>query len=167
MKPTVTSAKPSLDLNGHSHPTSADLVSRNKTFSDAVICGMGTAVPKYRVNHLASADFADKMSCSTPGQSRKVAALYRRTGIAHRGSVLLDQNQEAEIVNDFYPPLSSPDDRGPSTENRSQRYAVEAPALAVEASAKAIHAAGLRPADITHLVTVTCTGFAHRASTLN
>ncbi|QDT03231.1 Alpha-pyrone synthesis polyketide synthase-like Pks18 [Rubripirellula lacrimiformis] len=125
----------------------------------AVIRGMGTSVPKYRADHLASASFADKMSCNNSSQSRKVAALYRRTGIEHRGSVLLDQNAHSEIVNDFYPPLSSPEDRGPTTQLRSDRYALEAPALALGASRAAIRNSGITVDSITHLVTVSCTGF--------
>lgn len=160
MKPIVTSAETVIDAR-HRRGTLADHDA--ETFQRrpmATIRGMGTAVPRYRINHVVSAGFADKMSCSTPGQSKKVAALYRRTGIEHRGSVLLDENPELEIVNDFYPPLSSPSDRGPCTQSRSDRYAAEAPALAIEASAEAIRSACLHPADITHLVTVTCTGFA-------
>lgn len=165
MNPTATSA----DTAGDEHDRGAGVARRGMQAKlatagfpkgmAALIRGMGTAVPKYKINHLVGAEFADKMSCSTPGQSKRVAALYRRTGIEHRGSVLLDENPELEIVNDFYPPLSSPDDRGPSTQSRSDRFAAEAPSLAVRASADAIETAGLRAADITHLVTVTCTGF--------
>lgn len=159
MKPIVTPAEMVNDAR-HRRGTLADEdAATYLPRPAATIRGMGTAVPKYRVNHVVSAGFADKMSCTTPGQSKKVAALYRRTGIEHRGSVLLDENPELEIVNDFYPPLSSPGDRGPCTQSRSDRYAVEAPALAVAASAEAIRSAGLQAADITHLVTVTCTGF--------
>ncbi len=134
---------------------------------DTTIFGMGTAIPKFRAGHAASALFAGKMSCNTPAQARKVAALYRRAGITHRGSVLLSENSDSDVVNDFYPPLSSPDDRGPTTQLRSDRYALEAPQLAVEASLRALEASGTSAREITHLVTVTCTGFSAQGSISN
>ncbi len=125
----------------------------------ASLLGMGTAVPKYSVGQKVGALFAEQMSCTTPEQARKVHALYRRTGIEFRGSVLLNENPLSEIVNDFYPPLSSPEDRGPGTAERGFRYGCEAPVLAVEASRNAIRHSGIASKSITHLVTVSCTGF--------
>ena len=120
---------------------------------------VGTAVPQFGVGHQVSAKFAEQMSCSTDQESRKVAALYRRTGIEHRGSVLLDENPEAEIFSGFYPPATSPTDRGPGTKCRSDRYASEAPLLAIASSKDALQQSGITAAEITHLVTVSCTGF--------
>lgn len=120
---------------------------------------VGVAVPPFCVGNEASAKFAEQMSCSTERESRKVAALYRRTGIEHRGSVLFDENPEAEIVNSFYPPATSPTDRGPGTKSRSDRYAVEAPLLAIASAKDALSKSGLSAGEITHLVTVSCTGF--------
>ncbi len=120
---------------------------------------VGVAVPQFRVGHQVSAKFAEQMSCSTDQESRKVAALYRRTGIEHRGSVLLDENPEAEIVNSFYPPATSPTDRGPGTKSRSDRYASEAPLLAIASAKDALLKSGVTAGEITHLVTVSCTGF--------
>ena len=135
--------------------------------SDAVMrrtCGpemlaVGVAVPQFGFGHQVSSKFAERMSCSTDQQSRKVAALYRRTGIENRGSVLLDGNPEAEIINSFYPPATSPTDRGPGTKSRSDRYASEAPLLAIASSKNALQQSGIAADEITHLVTVSCTGF--------
>ena len=123
------------------------------------IVGLATSTPPFRVENEVSAKFAQAWSCSDAKESRKVAALYRRTGIEHRGSVLLDSNPEAQIVNEFYPPATSPADRGPGTGSRSRRYAEEAPRLAVEASTAALLRSPIDHDEITHLVTVTCTGF--------
>ncbi|MDA8746443.1 type III polyketide synthase [Rubripirellula amarantea] len=125
----------------------------------ATMLGIGTAVPVHRVASNVSAKLAKELSCSTVIQSRKVAALYRRTGIEHRGSVLLDCNPAEEIINDFYPPATSPEDRGPGTKQRSDRYADEAPRLAIESSKKALADAKMDASEITHLVTISCTGF--------
>ncbi len=59
----------------------------------------------------------------------------------------------------FYLPRNTPDDRGPTTAARMQRYAVEAPLLALTAARRALAAANTSPDAITHLITVSCTGF--------
>ena len=46
-----------------------------------------------------------------------------------------------------------------STGLRNALYAREAPALAVAAARQALDAAGVRPDEVTHVVTVSCTGF--------
>jgi prepilin-type processing-associated H-X9-DG protein len=51
-------------------------------------------------------------------------------------------------------------DRGPTTAQRMERYNREALPLAIEASRGAVDEAGIAPSEITHLVTVSCTGFA-------
>jgi predicted naringenin-chalcone synthase len=50
-------------------------------------------------------------------------------------------------------------DRGPTTAQRMERYHKEALPLAIESSQKALAESGITPDEITHLVTVSCTGF--------
>jgi predicted naringenin-chalcone synthase len=57
------------------------------------------------------------------------------------------------------PYLPGPDPLGPPTEVRMKMYADHAPPLATEAAAKALADSGLSAAEVTHLVTVSCTGF--------
>ncbi len=123
------------------------------------ITGIGTAVPHYQANSKASATFATKISCVTSGESRKLQALYRRTGINQRGSVLLKEHAVSDIASDFYAPAANTQDRGPSTKVRNDRYGYEAPALAKRAASGALQTSGLMSEEITHLVTVSCTGF--------
>ena len=125
----------------------------------ATMLGLGTAVPQHCVNRSASANFATRTSCISPQESRKVQALYRRTGIEQRGSVLLNESAEHEVINDFYPPAETTQDRGPGTKSRNDRYRIEAPKLANQAASRALAASGLAPEEITHLITVSCTGF--------
>jgi predicted naringenin-chalcone synthase len=66
-------------------------------------------------------------------------------GTNHSGSVFL--------------PKYTPTDRGPTTAQRMQHYSELAPPLAIGASQRALEGSGLTPGDITHLVTVSCTGF--------
>ncbi|MDA7874576.1 type III polyketide synthase [Rhodopirellula sp.] len=123
------------------------------------LTGIGTAVPRYRANRQASASFATKISRASPVESRKIQALYRRTGIEHRGSVLLEESADSDIKNSFYTPAADIDDRGPGTKLRNDRYRSEAPALANKAARTALNASGLQSDQITHLITVSCTGF--------
>ena len=126
---------------------------------DVSILGVGTSVPKFRVNCQTGARFAQRTSFVDASQSRKVQTLYRRSGIENRGSVLLEADPASELVNDFYPPALSADDRGPSTGSRNDRYAAEAPLLAEQASAAALRQSCVAADQITHLITVSCTGF--------
>ncbi|MBT8397650.1 MAG: type III polyketide synthase, partial [Gemmatimonadetes bacterium] len=51
------------------------------------------------------------------------------------------------------------DDQGPSTEMRMERFEADAPVLAMTAGRAALDDAGVGGEEITHLVTVSCTGF--------
>jgi predicted naringenin-chalcone synthase len=123
------------------------------------ILGVGTSIPPFRVDCSTSARFAEVTSGIDSKRAKQVMALYRRSGIASRGSVLLDCDLKENVVNDFYPPAISPQDRGPTTACRNDRYATEAPGLAVEAAQSALDASDVVASQITHLVTVSCTGF--------
>src|SRR5207253_10412123 len=50
-------------------------------------------------------------------------------------------------------------DPGPTSEQRMKHYVEKAGPLAVRAARLALAESGLAPADFTHLVTVSCTGF--------
>jgi predicted naringenin-chalcone synthase len=60
----------------------------------------------------------------------------------------------------FFPAMRDVHDRGPSTAERMARYEREAPGLAAEAARAALADGGWEPRDITHIVSVSCTGFA-------
>jgi predicted naringenin-chalcone synthase len=59
----------------------------------------------------------------------------------------------------FYAQPTGPDDRGPTTAQRMSQYALHAPALAHTAGSRALEDAAIAPADVTHLITASCTGF--------
>src|SRR5262249_30865476 len=84
--------------------------------------------------------------------------IYTHSGVHRRHSVVLQDNcQEPPYPQSFYPTESC--GRGPSTGRRMQEYADCAPPLAVAASEKALAEAGLSPDEVTHVVSVSCTGF--------
>ncbi len=126
----------------------------------AMICGFGGAVPAGSISVQEAANFAIRTSAMPAEMNRKVKALYRKTGISQRGSVLIDRRLSAEDgFQSFYPIAKNPNDRGPSTSDRLARFQTEAPKLASQAASQALAACGFPRASFTHLITVTCTGF--------
>ena len=116
-----------------------------------VILGLGTALPDSSITQERAAELTSQYSNHDAEQSRRLAILYRRTGISRRHIVLLDR---ADL------PTASAGQCGPSTRWRMRRYDEQVRPLAREAASRAIAAAGIGPEEITHLVTVSCTGFA-------
>jgi predicted naringenin-chalcone synthase len=115
------------------------------------ILGLGTALPESSVTQARAAELTSRYSGHDAEQARRLAVLYRRTGIARRHIVLLDR---ADL------PSATDGQGGPSTCWRMQRYAEQVRPLACRAASRAIAAARVHPAEITHLITVSCTGFA-------
>jgi predicted naringenin-chalcone synthase len=125
-----------------------------------VIRGVGTAVPE---NFMLQNDFvelAHVLSGPEGPKERTLKALYRRSGVGKRHSVLLERvTGPLDARQSFYDTMPSPGDPGPTTAARMARYEAEAPSLAARASAAALAEAGWEADRVTHLVTVSCTGF--------
>ncbi len=93
-------------------------------------------------------------------RARSVRSLYRRSGVATRHSVLLEPAPEGGVTQSFYPLPRTDNDRGPTTSQRMQVYAEKAPELAITACRRSLQRSDQPPRAITHLITVSCTGFA-------
>ncbi len=125
------------------------------------ILGQGTAVPEHSIDRSESIDLVASDSWRSEKERRILRALYRRTGGEKRHSVLLHKRL-TEDGGSQYDPLFQPngaDDMGPSVGARMEVYEERAFPLALRAAASAIERSGLSGADITHLVTVSCSGF--------
>jgi predicted naringenin-chalcone synthase len=128
------------------------------------ILGLGTAVPSLTIDQDKALRIARSLCCRTEEQATWLPAMYDHTGIARRQVVY-----SSELVRDVlegtrdsgsvFLPTGESDDRGPTTAQRMQHYAELAPPLAVQASRDALAKSRLAAPDITHLVTVSCTGF--------
>lgn len=151
--------------------------------SSAAIRGIGIATPPYSISQRNSVEFARVILCveqpvavggdsgeqtaseggNPVGSSRALEALYRMSSVKRRGSVLLESDaltfDEAPLEQAFYPRAESPSERGPSTGERNQRFAIESIPLAKTAAIAALTDAEMDASRITHLVVVTCTGF--------
>lgn len=128
------------------------------------ILGIGTALPDYAISQQGAATFAatviEPASAAGSNVSAVVQGLYRRTGVQTRHSVLLESSSNEEATAErFYRRAISIDDRGPSTSERMNRYELEAPRIARRSAHAALKITGVSPGEITHLITVSCSGF--------
>ena len=128
------------------------------------IVGLGTALPEHSISQAGAATFAT--TCVVPdanedrNTSALIQALYRRAGVQSRHSVLLESSSDGEATAErFYRFAKSSEDRGPSTADRMRRFEAEAPRLAASACQKALASGNIAPASVTHLITVSCSGF--------
>jgi predicted naringenin-chalcone synthase len=107
---------------------------------------------------------ARSLCCRTPEQETWLPLLYTNTGIDSRylvldRAVVDDLIQGTTKSGSVFLPSGSPDDRGPTTGERMQHYVGRAGGLALESARQALGRAGIDPPDVTHLITVSCTGF--------
>ena len=122
--------------------------------------GIGTAVPPNAISQDEAASTAVQYGCASPEQQRQLKALYRLSRVKRRHSVVLESDSRSgEARQTFFPPMRGDDDRGPSTADRMAKYEREAPALGARAAKVALQNAGREAGDVTHVVTVSCTGF--------
>ncbi len=118
------------------------------------IAGIGTALPPHRIRQSDASAIAQQYACETTAQQRLFHTMYRKTGVETRHSVVLEASEgELDERQSFFTDVE------PTTEDRMRKYEEAAGDLAVSASLAALDRAAIEPDRITHLVTVSCTGF--------
>ncbi len=125
---------------------------------NSAILGIGTALPPFSISQEGAVEFVQTFDPAAKNESRLLKALYRRTRVKKRGSVLLEE-ADGSPHQSFFEPAAEGSSRGPTTEARMKRYAKEAHSLALEASRGVLDVSGLDSRQISHLITVSCTGF--------
>jgi predicted naringenin-chalcone synthase len=115
------------------------------------IWGVGTALPKDSVTQQRAAELINHVSGYDAERSLWIESLYRGAGVDQRHMIMLEHLDEI---------LSSPGGPLYPTGWRMGRYDEAVRPLSLEASSLALASAGVEPGEITHLVTVSCTGFA-------
>jgi predicted naringenin-chalcone synthase len=128
------------------------------------ILSMGTALPATVVPQQVASCLARRLCCRTDEQATWLPLMYDHSGITTRHQVLgedivRDVLEGTRYSGSVFLPSGEPDDRGPTTSQRMRHYAEMAPPLAVEAARAALEGSGLPARSLTHLVTVSCTGF--------
>lgn len=119
------------------------------------IVAIETAVPTTVLSQHAARDvFARQPGLSRLG-ARLIATAFNSSGIERRHTVVdaLVTGEESTLIG------ADGAIRAATTGERNALYAAEAPSLAIEAARRALAAAGIRPDEVTHVVTASCTGF--------
>jgi predicted naringenin-chalcone synthase len=119
------------------------------------IVSIGTAVPAYCHRQTDILQFMQNVYAASEAEKRKLRFLYQKSGIRQRYSVISDYSH---IIHDwkFYPQTENLDPF-PSLEQRMTVYGKQAPLLSVDAIRNCLDKV-CHQHDITHLITVSCTG---------
>lgn len=115
------------------------------------IIAIGTALPGYFAYQNDILSFMGR-AYNNEQDFRKLTILFHQSGIEKRYSVLPDFGKESGV--DFFKPQESQ----PNVGQRMGVFKKEAVRLAKESAIQAMKDARLKSSDLTHLVTVTCTG---------
>ncbi len=121
----------------------------------AFITSIGTAVPSQKLSQGEIADFMVNLLDLSFHEVRRLKALYRNTGIHYRHSVLADYGRERDDFT-FFP--RTPADPFPTVGRRMDLYREYATPLATRAAEACLAGSRVNPGEITHLITVSCTG---------
>ena len=142
------------------------------------ILATGTSVPSHTMSQDSALEMFQDLACSTPRQRRLAKVLFDRANVKNRFTFVPYQSAYQWCVDADTPlqqikrgghltvaPHPIPDtisgnSPGLSTGQRMRLYDLYAADIAIQSATQAIQTAGCEPSDITHLVTVSCTGFA-------
>ncbi len=128
------------------------------------LLSIGTAVPATNISQADALRLAQSLASPTREQATWLPGMYGGTGIGARQfalppALIRDVLDGTRLSGSVFLPSGAPDDHGPTTAQRMEHYAELAPPLALRAAAVALTAAPLAPESLTHLITVSCTGF--------
>jgi len=124
------------------------------------ITGIGTALPKELITQDDAARLAVELAGAYNSDGPAVHTLYRKAGVKKRHSTIITSSTNGKPASQkFFPVAEHPASRGPTTGERMRRYEDKAIELATTAATDALRVASTLPSDISHLVTVSCTGF--------
>lgn len=122
----------------------------------AKIISIGTALPPYRHRQEDILQFLEKAYDVSDQEKRILRFLSRQSAIDTRYSVVPDYGRPAE-EREFYPPTQDMEPF-PSLERRMEWFEREAWKLSVQGITACLEGASMPAAELTHLITVSCTG---------
>lgn len=128
----------------------------------SVIRSIGLALPPNAITQTQAAALTTSMSRARGEDARFIEAIHRRSGVDRRWSVVVDDApgdgaaEPGTIPQTLYVEGVT---GGPTTGARMARYAKEAAPLAAIAARESLGRAGIPTDAVTHLITVSCTGF--------
>jgi predicted naringenin-chalcone synthase len=115
------------------------------------VLGLGTALPAGQLSQAEAAELSSRLIGLSEEKENWLTELYQLTGIKRRH--LSGLRAFGDLA------AWERSEQGPTTQLRMEIYEKQVRPLAIEATRKALAAADTTPDDITHLVTVSCTGF--------
>lgn len=142
----------------------------------AAIVSFGTSVPDTILTLREGRELARNLCAQNDAHISWLPSMYDHTGIRKRHTTM-DRTVVDRVLAGHMQPRSPPSereappakhdiwyptgpgDRGPTTGMRMQVYRAEAPPQALKAAANALARSPLPTSAITHLITVSCTGF--------
>lgn len=121
------------------------------------ILSIGTASPQNVIDQKEVLAFMIKAHGLEGGKKTRLQALYRATGIQKRHTVISDYQSGDSKDWKFYPnnDALSP---FPDTAKRAEKYREAAIGLSAASAKDALAQTHLVPQDLTHLITISCTG---------
>ena len=142
------------------------------------ILGSGTAVPAHTMAQPEALAMFQNLACTTDRQRRLAKVLFDKANVENRFTFVPHRSAYQWCVDEQTPPqeitvgcpltntpepiptVVAGESPGLSTGQRMRMYDLYASGLAIESAAAALASSGRSADSITHLVTVSCTGFA-------
>ena len=124
------------------------------------VLGMGCAVPQHTMSQVQATQMAAELVCENPQHARLTEVIYRRASVQNRHTCVPHR-----IAYEWKDPADTakgkklPGNFGPTTGERMKLFVKHASELAISSASSAISDAAIAAGEITHLVTVSCTGF--------
>jgi predicted naringenin-chalcone synthase len=119
------------------------------------ILGIGTAVPEYKLDQADTSLRLGEALSDDPDSARWAKRIFKQCGVESRYTCEPNLLDSASDCRYFPGPLVS---YAPSTAERMDTYKRESVPLGLQAASTALTAGKTEPSEITHLITVSCTG---------
>ena len=123
---------------------------------EIAITGIGLAVPEHRLEQRETAARLAEALAGQPDAARWARRVFRQNGVETRYTC--EPNLLAAPVDCRYFPTTDKAASAPTTSERMRIYKRESVPLALAAARSALLESGSVPSQITHLITVSCTG---------
>lgn len=120
------------------------------------ISSIGIAIPEYSFSQMDIARFMADAAGMNEQEQKRLLALYRASGIQKRHSVIPDFGRSRGTFEFF--PNSADMEPFPSVAERMNVYEKKALPLALKATDNTLSDSGIDKKEITHIITVSCTG---------
>lgn len=138
------------------------------------ILGLGTSLPPHTMTQEAALEMSHNIICRDERQRRLMRVLFRKAAVQQRHTAVPhpiaykwydeDSHRQETAAGNGTDSATGGNGNGfvawgPTTRERMQLYADHAAPLAKKAVGRAFEEGGVDPRDVTHLITVSCTGF--------